>query len=150
MRPARFAIAAVAAALAAGLVQAPALAESSAPASATPTVVTSNDPAQPAEPTAPAPTGLAYVLGTDSATITFIPPVTDKVITNYEWSDAGGVWVAFDPAVTTSPVTIPNIQPGQPYSVSLRAVTADGYGAASEPIDFRIDVPKPQIGRAHV
>lgn len=146
MRPARFAIAAVTAALAAGLVQAPALAESSAPGASnvvTSDVVTTNDPAQPAEPTAPAPTGLAYVLGTDSATISFIPPVTDKVITNYEWSDAGGVWVAFDPAVTTSPVTIPNVQPGQPYSVSLRAVTADGYGAASEPIDFRIDVPKP-------
>lgn len=148
MRPARFAIAAVTAALAAGLVQAPALAESSAPAGSTPTVVVLDseptDPSQPpVDPAVPAPTALTVALGTDSATISFTAPVTAKAITNYQWADQGGVWVAFDPAVTTSPVTISNIQPGQPYSVALRAVTADGVGAASVPVDFRIDVPKP-------
>lgn len=148
MRPARFAIAAVTAALAAGLVQAPALAESSAPAGSTPTVVVLDseptDPSQPpVDPAVPAPTALTVALGTDSATISFTAPVTAKAITNYQWADQGGVWVAFDPAVTTSPVTISNIQPGQPYSVALRAVTADGVGAASVPVDFRINVPKP-------
>ena len=148
MRPAHFAIAAVTAALAAGLVQAPALAESSAPAGSTPTVVVLDseptDPSQPpVDPAVPAPTALTVALGTDSATISFTAPVTAKAITNYQWADQGGVWVAFDPAVTTSPVTISNIQPGQPYSVALRAVTADGVGAASVPVDFRIDAPKP-------
>lgn len=148
MRPARLAIAAVAAALAAGLVQAPALAESSAPAGSTPTVVILDDePTAPSEPpvdpAVPAPTALTVALGTDSATISFTAPITAKAITNYQWADQGGVWVAFDPAVTKSPVTISNIQPGQPYSVALRAVTADGVGAASVPVDFRIDVPKP-------
>ncbi len=148
MRPARFAIAAVTAALAAGLVQAPALAEPSAPAGSTPTVVVLDseptDPSQPpVDPAVPAPTALTVALGTDSATISFTAPVTAKAITNYQWADQGGVWVAFDPAVTTSPVTISNIQPGQPYSVALRAVTADGVGAASVPVDFRINVPKP-------
>ena len=148
MRPARLAIAAVTAALAAGLVQAPALAESSVPASATPTVViVDNNPTEPTEPPVDpavlAPTALAVTLGVDSATISFTAPATDKAIINYQWSDQGGVWVAFDPAVTSSPVTIPNITPGQPYSVALRAVTADGVGAASDRVDFKIEPPAP-------
>ena len=148
MRPARLAIVAVAAALAAGLVQAPALAETSAPGGPTPTVVIRDseptDPSEPpVDPAVPAPTALSVALGTNSATISFTAPDTAKAITNYQWADQGGVWVAFDPAVTTSPVTISDIQPGQPYSVALRAVTADGVGAASVPVDFRIDVPKP-------
>lgn len=146
VRPARLAIAVVAAALAAGLVQASAFAESPAPGSVvleeTPTEPV--DPAEPpAEPVAPAPTGLQAVTGTDSVTISFTAPVTDKVITNYEWTDQGGKWIAFDPAVTASPVTIRGIQPGQPYSVTLRAVTADGYSAVSEPVEFRIEPPAP-------
>lgn len=147
MRPARLAIAVVTAALAAGLVQAPALAESPSAAGSvvleeTPTEPV--DPAEPpAEPVAPAPTGLQAVTGADSVTISFTAPVTDKVITNYEWTDQAGKWIAFVPAVTTSPVTITGIQPGQPYSVTLRAVTADGFSAASAPVDFRIEPPAP-------
>ena len=150
MRPARLAIVAVAAALAAGLVQAPALAETSTPAGPTPTVVIRDseptDPSEPpVDPAVPAPSALSVALGTNSATISFTAPDTAKAITNYQWADQGGVWVAFDPAVTTSPVTISNIQPGQPYSVALRAVTADGVGAASEAVDFRIDPPPPPV-----
>lgn len=148
MRPARLAIAVVAAALAAGLVQAPALADSSvAPAPAVGNVVlddeTGEPTAPPVDPSVPAPTDLVVTLGVDAATIAFTAPVTDKVITNYQWSDQGGVWIDFDPAVTTSPVTIPNITPGQPYSVALRAVTADGVGAASVSVDFNIKPPPP-------
>ena len=151
MRPARLAIAVVAAALAAGLVQAPALAETPAPATpAAGNVVLDEETGEPidttqppVDPAVPAPTNVSYTLGADFATISFTAPVTDKVITNYEWSDQGGVWVRFDPAVTTSPVTISNIPAGQPYSVALRAVTADGVGAASTPVDFRIEPPAP-------
>jgi lipoprotein-anchoring transpeptidase ErfK/SrfK len=125
VRPARFATAVVAAALAVGLVQGPAFAD---PVGAS---------------TVPAPTGLKVTLGADSATIAFTPPATDATITNYEWSDQGGVWVPFVPAVTTSPVTIPGIMPGQPYSVSLRAVLGDDRGAASAPVKFRIKAPRP-------
>ena len=148
MRPARLAIAVVAAALAAGLVQAPALAETPAPKApsvgSVPLDAGTVDPTDPpVDPAVPAPTDLTAVLGADSATISFTAPVTAKAITNYEWSDQGGVWVRFDPAVTTGPVTIPGIKPGQPYSVSLRAVTADGVGAASVPVAFRIEPPAP-------
>jgi lipoprotein-anchoring transpeptidase ErfK/SrfK len=149
VRPARLAIAVVTAALAAGLVQAPALAESSTGPS---NVVVNEDPTTPVDPaeppvdaSLPAPTGLKVALGTDSAIISFTAPATDKAITNYEWADQGGKWVAFDPAVTTSPVTIPGIQPGQPYSVALRAVSADGVGAASAPVEFRIAPPPPPV-----
>jgi lipoprotein-anchoring transpeptidase ErfK/SrfK len=132
VRPARLATAFLAVALATGVVQAPALAESTPrPASEVPSSSVA------------APTGLRVTLGADSATIAFTAPVTNEVITNYEWADAGGVWVPFDPAVTASPVTISGIKPGQPYSVSLRAVTAAGSGAASTPITFTLKPPKP-------
>ncbi|MFZ8909521.1 MAG: Ig-like domain-containing protein [Candidatus Nanopelagicales bacterium] len=164
MRPARLATAILSGALAVGLVQAPALAADGQAAggimvakgdgSAVTTgtrieirddvVIDPTDPSvPPADPTVAAPTNLAYELVGNSVTITFVPPETDQVITNYEWSDSGGVWFVLDPAVTSSPARINNLQPGQPYSISLRAVTADGPGAASEPIDFRIDPPRP-------
>jgi lipoprotein-anchoring transpeptidase ErfK/SrfK len=147
VRPARFAIAAVTAALAAGLVQAPALAESAVPTSPSSTVVLDVDTAVPTEPPVdpdvPAPTGLTVDTGTNSATITFTAPVTAKAITNYQWSDSGGVWVDLTPADTASPVIIPDITAGQPYEVALRAVTADGVGAASEIIKFQIAPPPP-------
>ena len=146
MRPARLAIVAVAAALAAGLVQAPALAETSAPMTSPASVSVSADdlPAEPPVDTSvPAPTALVATTGAGSVTIAFAPPATTKAITNYEWSDQGGKWVRFDPSVTASPVTITGIQVGQPYSVALRAVTADGVGAASDPVAFRIEPPVP-------
>lgn len=146
MRPARLAIAVVAAALAAGLVQAPALAETAVPATspASGSVPADDVPAEPpADAALPAPSALVATTGTDSVTIAFTPPATTKAIVNYEWSDQGGKWVAFAPAVTASPVTITGIQPGQPYSVALRAVSADGVGAASDPVDFKIEPPVP-------
>lgn len=146
MRPARLAIVAVAAALAAGLVQAPALAGTSVPTTspASGSVPAYDEPSQPpVDPSLLAPTGLKATTGAGSVTITFTPPATTKVITNYEWSDQGGKWVRFNPSVTASPVTIPGIQVGQPYSVALRAVTAGGVGAASDPVAFRIDPPVP-------
>jgi lipoprotein-anchoring transpeptidase ErfK/SrfK len=152
VRPARLATAAVVVALAAGLVQAPALAESSKPAGVaavtTGSSVTNDDTTGPTDPpvapTIPAPKKLAYVLGADSATITFVPPVTDAEIVNYEWSDKGGVWVALNPPVATSPVTLTNLQPGERYLVSLRAVGADGTrGTPSYAISFRIKPPPP-------
>ena len=78
MRPARLAIAVVAAALAAGLVQAPALAETPAPATpAAGNVVLDEETGEPidttqppVDPAVPAPSELSVELGADSATIT--------------------------------------------------------------------------------
>jgi len=142
----------VVAAVAVGLIQAPALAESSAPVAGTlvlGSVGTQDDTVidPPIDEDVPAPTALTYALGSKSVTITFTAPVTSKEITNYEWSDRGGVWVPLAPADAASPITIRALQPGQPYSVALRAVTAEGgRGAASDAIDFTIPAlppPKP-------
>lgn len=151
MRPVRLATASIALAVAVGLMQAPALAETAADSPATTISATPRDDEPvdppvdpPAEPTVAAPTGLAYTPGRDSVTITFIAPESEVAITNYEWSDAGGVWVALDPAVAASPVRIGDLQPGQPYSISLRAVLADGtVSAASEVVEFTLDPPPP-------
>ena len=146
MRPVRIATASIAVAVAVGLMQAPALAEGTAgqPASSSSVAPRVDPPVEPpAEPTVPAPTGLAYTVAKTSVTITFVPPASEVQIINYQWSDEGGVWVDFDPAIVASPVKIRDLQPGQPYSIALRAVTADGPGAASEPIDFTISPPPP-------
>jgi len=151
VRPARLVIAVVSVALAVGLVQAPALAESPGHRGSGGSVAsvgtlddTTIDP--PVEVVVPAPTDLRAELGAKSVSVTFVPPVTDAAIVNYEWSDQGGVWVALDPADTASPITIPNIKPGQPYSVSLRAVTADGRAAeGSLPVEFQIAPPPPPL-----
>ncbi len=55
-------------------------------------------------------------------------------ITNYEYQLDGGEWVAFDPAVTASPVTITGLTNGTPYSIKLRAVNEIGSGAESESV----------------
>lgn len=147
MRPARLVTALVAAALAVGLVQAPALAETSQGQAASDIGTRDDLPADPvdppAEPAVPAPTSLKYRLGANSVTITFVPPVTEAAITNYEWADEGGKWIALAPVDKASPVTIRGLKPGQPYSIALRAVTASGPGEASVPIEFRIKPPKP-------
>ena len=95
MRPARLAIAVVAAALAAGLVQAPALAETPAPATpAAGNVVLDEETGEPidttqppVDPAVPAPTNVSYTLGADFATISFTAPVTDKVIHDVVFTD---------------------------------------------------------------
>lgn len=144
MRPVRLATVVVSAALAAGLLQAvPALAESSAPMAwpAAGSVVVADDSTIP--PAVAAPTELVATLGADSVTISFKPPVTDKAITNYEFSDRGGVWVPFNPKVTSSPVRLTGLKAGERYGIALRAITADGAGAASEPVSFMIPAPPP-------
>ena len=56
-------------------------------------------------------------------------------ITNYAWSvDEGETWTAFDPAVTASPVTIPGLENGRPYTLQLRAESSVGPGPASLPV----------------
>ncbi len=53
-------------------------------------------------------------------------------ITNYKYSlDGGTTWIAFSPAVTTSPATITGLTAGTPYNVQVRAVTSAGDGVAS-------------------
>ena len=86
-----------------------------------------------------APTSLvATPPGNRQAVVSFTPPASDGggAITNYEFSlDGGLTWTAFSsPSYTGSPVTIPNLVNGTPYTVALRAVNATGAGAASSAV----------------
>ena len=65
---------------------------------------------------------VSYSLGSDGG----------SAITNVQYSiDGGDTWVARNPAGLTSPLTISGLVGGQSYPVRLRAVNAQGAGAAS-------------------
>ena len=74
---------------------------------------------------------------TDSVTIGFTPGLDfGDPITNYEYSLNGAAFTPLSPASTESPFTLSNVAFGNSYTLSLRAVTATGPGAASLPIQF--------------
>lgn len=50
---------------------------------------------------------------------------------NYEYQLDNGAWVAVEPPSTTSPLVISGLTNGTTYSIKVRAVSADGDGAAS-------------------
>jgi hypothetical protein len=54
-----------------------------------------------------------------------------SAITNYQWSTDGTTYTALSPADTTSPVIIPGLTNGTSYTVSLKAVNANGVSTAS-------------------
>ncbi|HEY7906085.1 MAG TPA: fibronectin type III domain-containing protein [Wenzhouxiangella sp.] len=83
--------------------------------------------------TAAAPVIESVEPGNGQLTVNFTPP-TDlggAVISNYEYQLNGGDWVAFDPAVITSPATITGLTNGQDYTVKLRAISQGGPGEVS-------------------
>ena len=86
------------------------------------------------QPTPPdAPTGLSVTNGDGAATVSFTAGTDYGVpITNYEYQlSNSGTWIAFSPAVTSTPVTISGLTNGTSYPLKLRAISADGAGAAS-------------------
>jgi peptidyl-Lys metalloendopeptidase len=79
-----------------------------------------------------APTALVATAGSGLATIVFQPGYSGgAAVSNFQFSTDNGPWTAFAPADTTSPVTVPNLANGGPYTFRLRAVNAVGLGAAS-------------------
>ena len=86
-------------------------------------------------PSAPpaAPTALVATPGNTQVTIAFTPGANNgSAITNYQYSINGGSsWIAFSPAVTTSPVIITGLTNGITYPIALRAVNARGSGASA-------------------
>lgn len=94
-----------------------------------------------------APTNLIIETKTpNSLTFTFTAPadkngfggIAGYEITNYEYSTNGGTtYTAFNPPVTTSPITITDLTPDTPYSVTLRAVNFAGEGDASDTLSTR-------------
>ena len=81
-----------------------------------------------------APTSLHSTLTGGSDQISFTAgPDGGLAISNYEYSlDGGTSWIALDPAMTASPVTITGFVPDTSVSVELRADNIAGAGPASE------------------
>lgn len=86
-----------------------------------------------------APTGVAVSPSDTSASITFTAPKDNggSAITNYEYSfDAGATWSAIAPATAASPVKITGLTQTTKYGLQLRAVNAQGSGAATSRVEF--------------
>ena len=81
------------------------------------------------------PTTLQAVAADRSATISFDPWENGGAgITNYKYSLDGVSYTAFSPARTTSPLTISGLTNGTSYSVTLKAVNAQGDSRPSESV----------------
>ena len=85
-----------------------------------------------------APTSLAATLGDRSASIAFTPGSDGgAAITNYQYQIGTGTWTSFNPAITSSPVSITGLTNGTTSSIKLRALNAAGTGAESAPLSVR-------------
>ena len=87
-------------------------------------------------PIAFAPFALSATPGNGQASIAFMSGGTPdgSAITNYAYSTNGTDFTAFNPAVTTSPVTVPGLTNGQVSTVFLRAMVGATPGVASDPV----------------
>jgi uncharacterized protein (TIGR02145 family) len=83
-----------------------------------------------------APTNVVITPINGGGIIQFTEPTgTNNNISNYEYSvDNGNTWVAFSPAVTSSPLTITGLNNCSSYQVQIRAVNTCGSGIASSSI----------------
>lgn len=82
-----------------------------------------------------APTNVVLTPDDKKITVSFTPGSDNgAAITNYEYQiDAVG-WKALSPASTSNSFTITDLENGETYTVSVRAVNAKGSGANSEPV----------------
>ncbi len=82
------------------------------------------------------PVNLVATPGDGQASIAFTPGAANgSAVTNYDDSlDGGTTWAPFSPAVTASPVTVTGLTDGTGATIELRAVNANGPGAASTPV----------------
>ena len=82
-----------------------------------------------------APTNLVVTPLNTGGMIQFTAPASDggSAITNYEYStDNGDTWITPSPAITSSPLIISSgLTNCTSYQVKIRAVNAEGSGAAS-------------------
>ncbi len=81
-----------------------------------------------------APQITSVVAGNGKLTVNFNPPSRDggSAITNYAFSsDGGATFVTLNPAATSSPIEITGLSNGQTYQIQLKAINAQGSGAAT-------------------
>jgi hypothetical protein len=79
-----------------------------------------------------APTNVQLTPDDKQLTVTFTPGSDNgAVITNYAYQINGGGWTALSPSSTATSFTITGLENGQTYTVSVRAINAEGSGANS-------------------
>ena len=96
-------------------------------------ITTTNTYAEPVAPSAPSIESITA--GNGQLSVSFTAPSSDggSAITGYEYSTDNGVtWVSA--ASTSSPIVITGLTNGTAYNVKLRAVNAEGEGAASSAV----------------
>ena len=82
-----------------------------------------------------APTIVALTPGDQKLSVSFTPGSdNDSAITNYAYQINGGPWFDLNPASTGNSFVINGLENGETYSVSIRAINAEGYGANSAPM----------------
>ena len=82
-----------------------------------------------------APTNVVLTPDDKKITVSFTPGSDNgAAITNYEYQIDTVGWKALSPASTSNSFTITDLENGETYTVSVRAVNAKGSGANSEPV----------------
>jgi subtilisin family serine protease len=107
----------------------------------------------PVTPVAPsAPTGITITPSSGSLSVRFTAAAAGtSPITSYKYSVNGGTtWATRQTGTTASPIVITGLTNGTTYSVSIRAVSLAGDGAASTAVSVMIPVAPsaPTIGTA--
>jgi hypothetical protein len=91
---------------------------------------------EPPSPDTPSPPTIIQVLeGDGELAIIFLAPISDggSPITDYEYSIDGGAFISAE--TTSSPIVITGLINGQPYSIVIRAINANGAGANSNTVN---------------
>ena len=102
--------------------------------------------ATPTTPTAPeAPTIDSIDPGNEELLINFTPGADGGLaITNYKYSLDGSTYTAFDPAQTTSPLTLTGLNNDEEYNITIKAVNAEGDSDSSNSVSATPVAPEPE------
>ena len=93
-----------------------------------------------------APINVVLTPGDKQVSVSFTPGSDNgAAITNYAYQVDGGSWRALNPASTSTSFTIAGLENGEAYTVSVRAINAEGSGANSSPVTATLPRPKVTI-----
>jgi hypothetical protein len=84
--------------------------------------------------------------GDKQLSVSFTPGSDNgAAITNYAYQIDGGAWRVLSPASTSTSFTITGLENGESYTISVRAINAEGSGANSSPVSATLPRPKVTI-----
>jgi titin len=93
-----------------------------------------------------APINVVLTPGDKQLSVSFTPGNDNgAAITNYAYQVDGGSWRALTPASTATSFTIKGLENGERYTISVRAINAEGSGANSSPVTATLPRPKVTI-----